>query len=87
MENRDILGVFYASKEAIEKTLILVSLNAALGWYDALRFGSESGRGEIVNRDKLFVRTFLINGATMSDKFKEVMKGHPDLARSLFNSV
>ncbi len=81
MENMDILGVFYAPKEGIEKTLILVSLNAVLGWYDASRFGSESGRAEIVSKDKLFVRTFLVGGTTMSDKFKEFMKGSPDLAR------
>ncbi len=81
MENMDILGFFYAPKEGVEKTLILVRINAALGWYDALRFGSASGRAEIVSKDKLFVRTFLVGGATMSDKFKEFMKGNPDLAR------
>ena len=81
LENMDILGLFYAPKEEIGKTLILVTLNAALGWYDALRFGSASGRDEIMNRDRLFVRTFMVQGATMTDKFKEFMKGNPDLAR------
>jgi len=81
MENMDILGSFYAQKSDVENTLILVSANAALGWYDALRFGSQSGRAEIVNNEKFFARTFLISGATTTDKFKEFLKAHPDLAR------
>jgi hypothetical protein len=81
MENMDILGSFYAPKDEVEKVLIIVSANAALGWYDALRFGSASGRDEIVNKNKFFVRAFMLGGATTTDKFKEFMKGHPDLAR------
>ena len=81
MENMDILGAFYAQKDDVEGALKLVSANAALGWYDALRFGSESGRAEIVNNEKFFARAFLLSGVTTTDKFKEFMKGHPDLAR------
>jgi hypothetical protein len=80
MENMDILGVFYAQKDEVEKTLMIVSANAALGWYDALRFGSESGRAEIMNNEKFFARAFLLSGVTTTDKFKEFLKASPDLA-------
>ncbi len=86
LENMDILGVYYVPKDGIEKALIVVSLNAALGWYDALRFGSESGRDEIANKDKLFLRAFLINGATMTDKFNGFLKANPDLVRKSVES-
>jgi hypothetical protein len=81
MENMDILGSFYAPRDEVEKTLMIVSANAALGWYDALRFGSESGRAEIMNNEKFFARAFLLSGVTTSDKFKEFLKAHPDIAR------
>jgi hypothetical protein len=81
MEDMDILGSFYFPKDKVETTLILVSTNAALGWYDALRFGSESGRAEIVNNEKFFARAFLIGGATTTTKFKDFLKDHPDMVR------
>jgi hypothetical protein len=81
MENMDILGSFYAPRGEIEKTLMIVSANAALGWYDALRFGSESGRAEIMNNEKFFARAFLLSGATTTGKFKDFLKDHPDLAK------
>lgn len=81
IENMDILGTFYAPKDDTEGVLKIVSANAALGWYDALRFGSESSRAEIMNNEKFFARAFLLSGATTSGKFKEFIKEHPDLAR------
>lgn len=80
-ENMDIIGSLYASKDDVGKTLIIVSANAALGWYDALRFGSESGRAEIVKNEKFFVRAYLLSGAATTSKFKEFMKDHSDEAR------
>ena len=41
MENMDILGAFYVPKDGVEKPLVMIAENAALGWYDAMRFGSE----------------------------------------------
>jgi hypothetical protein len=58
MENMLILGVFYVPKEGAEKALPLIVMNAVLGWYDALRFGSESGRAEI-KAQKFFIEPFL----------------------------
>jgi len=81
MENMDILGVFYAPKDNAERVLTIASTNAVLGWYDALRFGSESGRAEIVSNEKFFGRAFLLSGPATTGKFKEFRKEHPDLVR------
>jgi hypothetical protein len=51
IENMDLLGLFYAPKDGIAKALPVIVMNAALGWYDALRFGSPSGQAEIVNNE------------------------------------
>ena len=81
MENMDIMGVFYAPKDDAEGVLTIASTNAVLGWYDALRFGSESGRAEIVSNEKFFGRAFLLSGPATTGKFKEFRKEHPDLVR------
>jgi hypothetical protein len=44
-------------------------MNASLGWYDALRFGSESGRAEIVNNEGFFKRTLILAGKQKVDDF------------------
>ncbi len=80
MENMDILGTFYAPKDDVEGVLKIMSANAVLGWYDALRFGSESGRAEMVTNERFFVWAYVLAGGTTTSKFKEFMKGHPDLA-------
>src|ERR1700722_8589590 len=46
-ENLDILGAFYIPKDGVSTALPIVVMNQVLGWYDALRFGTESGREEI----------------------------------------
>jgi hypothetical protein len=53
LENMDLLGLFYARSEGIAKALPVIVMNATLGWYDALRFGSPSGQAEIVNNAML----------------------------------
>jgi len=81
VENMDLLGVFYAPKDEVEQTLKVVSANAALGWYDALRFGSESGRAEILHNEKFFGSAYLLSGVKTTDRFNDFMKEHPDLAK------
>jgi len=62
MENMEILGVFYVPREGIEPTLSLIAANAALGWYDALRYGSESGRAEILHNEGFFKLPMVLAG-------------------------
>ena len=77
MENMDILGYAYGSK-GIDKVLSLVVMNAALGWYDALRFGSESARAEITSNEGFFKRPLVLAGKQKIDEFLAFAKAHPD---------
>jgi hypothetical protein len=74
MENMEILGVYYLPREGIEAVLTYIAANAALGWYDALRYGSESGRSEILHNEGFFKLPFVLAGedhAGLAVKFFE----------------
>ena len=77
MENMDYLGVYYVPREGAEKCFVVVVLNAALGWYDALRFGSESGRSDIVLKEKFFVRAFALAGPEKQKQAAAFIVGNP----------
>ncbi|HEX3728957.1 MAG TPA: hypothetical protein VHV47_04085, partial [Opitutaceae bacterium] len=51
---------------------------ATLGWYDAIRFGSPSGRGEIQNREKFFVRAISMAGPAAQQRIVAFLKGPPE---------
>ncbi len=78
IENMDLLGLFYAPKEGIAKALPLIVMNAALGWYDALRFGSPSGQAEIVNNEMFFKRVLVLSGKQRTNEYLEFAKAHPE---------
>jgi hypothetical protein len=77
IENMDLLGLFYAPKEGIAKALPVIVMNATLGWYDALRFGSPSGQAEIVNNEMLFNRAFVLAGKQRTTEYMDFAKTHP----------
>jgi len=79
LENLDILGIFYVPKEGMEKTLPIIVMNQTLGWYDALRFGTESGRAEIVQREAFFKRPFVIAGPDAIKQMSTLMRDSPAL--------
>jgi len=83
MENMEILGVFYVPQEGIEATLPAVVANAALGWYDALRFTSESGRDEIVNQEGFFRKAYVLAGTEMREHAVKFFGDNPELAAAL----
>jgi hypothetical protein len=58
----EILGVYYVPAEGIEPTLTFIAANAALGWYDALRYGSASGRQEILHNEGFFKLPLVLGG-------------------------
>ncbi len=62
MENMEILGVYYVPAEGIEPILTFIAANAALGWYDALRYGSASGRQEILHNEGFFKLPLVLAG-------------------------
>jgi hypothetical protein len=77
IENMDLLGLFYARREGIAKALPVIVMNATLGWYDALRFGSPSGQIEIVNKAMLFKHVFVLAGKERINEYMEFAKSHP----------
>lgn len=84
MENMELLGVFYVPKDGIEKSMPIIIANAVLGWYDALRFGSESGRAEIINNEGFFKKAIVLGGPDMANKAVQFLQNNPDkIAQSL----
>lgn len=84
LENMELLGVFYVPKDGIEKSLSVVIANAVLGWYDALRYASASGRAEIINNEGFFKKAFVLAGPDTTNEAIQFLKNNPDkVAKSL----
>jgi hypothetical protein len=82
LENMDLLGLFHAPREGIAKALPLIVMNATLGWYDALRYGSPSGQAEIVNNEMFFKRVFMLAGKARLDEYLKLADTDPDEIRA-----
>lgn len=78
IENMEILGIFYVPKDGVEKAFLIVVLNAVLGWYDALRFTSESGRVEILNNEAFFKRAFTLGGPEVTTRSTKFLEENPE---------
>lgn len=76
IENMEILGTYYVAREGVEKSLPVVAMNAMLGWYDALRFGSASGRAEI--SQSLFKTAFIVAGSKRSNEAAQLFEEQPE---------
>jgi len=83
LENLDLIGQFYLPREGAEKCLAVVVLNCVLGWYDALRFASDSGRAEILDNEHFFGRVYLLGGDAAKSSIAKLMKEHPDRVKIL----
>lgn len=77
MENMDILGVFYVPKDGLVASLPIIVQNAVLGWYDALRFGTASGRADIINRESFFKRALILAGPEEAAKAIKQLQSDP----------
>jgi hypothetical protein len=83
IEELEILGVFYIPKQGLDPALLVVVQNLVLGWYDALRFGSESARAEITNNEGFFKKAFALGGPDVASKATKFIEGNPDRVRHL----
>lgn len=83
MENMEILGVFYVPKDGIEKCFPVIIQNTVLGWYDALRFASASGRAEILNNEGFFKKAFVISGSESGAKAVKFIESNPERVAQL----
>jgi hypothetical protein len=61
----------------------VVVQNLVLGWYDALRFASESGRAEIINNEGFFKKAFTQGGADVTNRAVKFLEGNPDRVHAL----
>ena len=77
IENMEILGVFYVPKDGMDPALSVIAMNAVLGWYDALRFASESGRAEITNNEGFFKKPIILGGSDSQRKAVNFLQGNP----------
>lgn len=83
MEAMDLLHVFYVPQDQglhLDTSLTMVASMATLGWYDALRFGDESGRAEIVNNERFFMRPFSGGGEEGVKQMADFLHNHPKAA-------
>jgi hypothetical protein len=78
LENLDIIGAYYLKKDSVDKALPVIVMNQVLGWYDALRFGTDSGRVEIAQNQIFFKRPFAISGKVSIDQIKSLVHDHPE---------
>lgn len=83
MEAMDYYGIFYVPREGatkMPKILQMVTLFAVLGWYDALRFGEESGRAEIISNEFFFIRPFRLAGREHIKQSMDFLVSNPQEA-------
>jgi hypothetical protein len=83
LENLDLIGKFYVEKDGVEACLSVVIMNSVLGWYDALRFGSVTGRAEIVDNEHFFGRVYILGGKAASDQVMGLLKSNPKKLKDL----
>lgn len=62
LESLEIIGFYYLPREGMEKTFQVIVTAQVMGWYDVLRYASESGRAEIVNNESFFKLPIVIGG-------------------------
>jgi len=83
METLDVMGTYYVPNDGIQKCLTVIVTNLVLGWYDALRFGSSSGRAEIIDNEQFFLRALVLGGQDVTDKSIKFLTDHPDQVAQL----
>jgi hypothetical protein len=83
LENLDLIGRFYVEKDGVEACLSVVVMNSVLGWYDALRFGSASGRAEIQDNEHFFGRVYILGGKPAAEKLVGLVEKNPKKLKDL----
>lgn len=83
IEELEILGDFYIPKDGLDPGLVAVVEFQVLGWYDALRFASESGRAEILSNEGFFRVALTRGGADVTNKAVKFLQGNQERVRAL----
>jgi hypothetical protein len=83
MEVLDVLGTYYVPNEGLEPTLSVIATQLVLGWYDALRFGTHSGRAEILDNEQFFKRAMVLSGNDVTNQSLKFLNERQDRAAQL----
>jgi hypothetical protein len=81
IESLDIIALYHFQKEGMEICLPLIVAHVVLGWYDALRFGSESGRSEILWNQKFYKRFTIFSQKEQIDSVLKFLSDNPEKVR------
>lgn len=83
LESLEIIGFYYLPREGMEKAFQVIVAEQVMGWYDVLRFASESGRAEIVNNEGFFKLPIAIGGPRISAQAAKYFSERPAQAREM----
>lgn len=84
MEALELVAAYYVPKDGLgEASVSVIVAVQALGWYDALRYASASGRAEIVENENFFRMPILGEGnAKAKEELAALMRKDPARVRS-----
>lgn len=83
LESLEIIGFYFLPREGMEKTFQVIVAEQVMGWYDVLRYASESGRAEIVNNERFFKLPMVIGGPRVVNQATKYFDERPADARAM----
>ncbi|MYN44719.1 hypothetical protein GTP23_06475 [Pseudoduganella sp. FT93W] len=85
LEALEIIGFYFLPREGMEKAFQVIVAEQVLGWYDVLRYASDSGREEIVNNEGFFKLPLVIGGPRVGALAAKYFDEHPAHARAMLD--
>lgn len=83
LESLEIIGFYFLPREGMEKVFQVIVAEQVMGWYDVLRYASDSGREEIVNNEGFFKLPIVIGGPRVATLAAKYFDEHPAEARAM----
>lgn len=83
LESLEIIGFYFLPREGMEKAFQLIVAEQVMGWYDVLRYASDSGRVEIVNNEGFFKLPMAIAGPGVGAQAAKYFDECPTDARTM----
>ncbi|MBC7453700.1 MAG: hypothetical protein H7335_08340 [Massilia sp.] len=85
LETLEIIGFYYLPREGMETSFQVIVVEQVMGWYDVLRYASESGRVEIVNNEAFFKIPMIIGGPLVAARAAKYFNESPAEARQMLD--
>lgn len=83
LESLEIIGFYFLPREGMERAFQLIVAQQVMGWYDVLRYASDSGRVEIVNNEGFFKLPIAIAGPRIGAQASKYFDERPADARMM----